>query len=63
MGTISDAGIEPVPFDGHVLGEWLEKLQPGLAKSLGLAVMTNEARALSNYNRSVGAFTTSPPAS
>jgi 3-oxosteroid 1-dehydrogenase len=52
-------GIEPVPFDGHVLGEWLEKVQAGLAKSLGLAVMTNEARALSNYNRSFGAFTTS----
>ena len=46
-------GIEPVPFDGHVLGEWLEKLQPGLAKSLGLAVMTNEARSLSHYNRSI----------
>jgi 3-oxosteroid 1-dehydrogenase len=52
-------GIEPIPFDGHVLGNWLEKLQPGLAKSLGLAVMTNEARSLSNYNRSVGAFTVS----
>src|SRR5580704_6026011 len=39
-------GIEPIPFDGHVLGNWLEKLQPGLAKSLGLAVMTNEARSL-----------------
>ena len=37
-------GIEPVPWDGHALGPWLEKLQPGLAKSLGLAVMTNEAR-------------------
>ena len=52
-------GIEPVPFDGHVLGGWLEKLQPGLAQSLGLAVMTNEARSLSNYNRSIGAFTVS----
>jgi 3-oxosteroid 1-dehydrogenase len=49
-------GIEPVPFDGHVLGDWLDKLQPGLAKSLGLAVMTNEARSLSHYNRSLGAF-------
>ena len=49
-------GIEPVPFDGRVLGGWLEKLQAGLAKSLGLAVMTNEARSLSNYNRSLGAF-------
>jgi 3-oxosteroid 1-dehydrogenase len=49
-------GIEPVPFDGRVLGAWLEKLQPGLAKSLGMAVMTNEARSLSHYNRSVRAF-------
>ena len=52
-------GIEPVPFDGHVLGDWLGKLQPGLAQSLGLAVMTNEARSLSNYNRSLGAFAVS----
>ncbi len=51
--------VEPVPFDGRVLGEWLQRLQPGLAKSLGLAVMTNEARSLSHYNRSVRAFTTS----
>src|SRR4051794_22569157 len=52
-------GIEPVPFDGKVLGDWLERLQPGLAQSLGLAVMTNEARSLSHYNRSVAAFATS----
>ncbi len=49
-------GIEPVPFDGRVLGTWLDKLQPGLAQSLGLAVMTNEARSLSHYNRSAAAF-------
>ncbi len=52
-------GIEPVPFNGRVLGEWLGKLQPGLAQSLGLAVMTNEARSLSNYNRSMAAFAVS----
>src|SRR5207302_3356314 len=52
-------GIELVPFDGRVLGEWLGKLQPGLAQSLGLAVRTNEARALSHYNRSIGAFAVS----
>lgn len=52
-------GIEPVPFDGRILGEWLDKLQPGLAKSLGLSVKTNEARSLSNYNRSVRAFAVS----
>ncbi len=49
-------GIEPVPFDGRILGTWLDKLQPGLAQSLGLAVMTNEARSLSHYNRSADAF-------
>ena len=49
-------GIEPVPFDGHVLGDWLGRLQPGLAKSVGLAVMTNESRALGHYNRSVRSF-------
>ena len=49
-------GIEPVPWDGRALGPWLPKLQPGLAQSLGLAVMTNEARSLSNYNRSVRSF-------
>ena len=49
-------GIEPVPWDGRALGPWLPKLQPGLAQSLGLAVMTNEARSLSNYNRSLRSF-------
>ncbi len=55
-GHDNGRGIEPVPFDGRVLGSWLQKLQPGLAQSLGLAVMTNEARALSHYNRSARAF-------
>lgn len=55
-GRAEGRGIEPVPFDGRVLGPWLSKLQPGLAHSLGLAVMTNEARSLSHYNRSAGAF-------
>ena len=52
-------GIEPIPFDGRVLGGWLGRLQPGLAQSLGLAVMTNEARSLSHYNRSWRAFAVS----
>ena len=56
-GRDAGRGIEPVPFDGNVLGDWLAKLQPGLAQSLGLSVMTNEARSLSHYNRSIAAFT------
>jgi 3-oxosteroid 1-dehydrogenase len=55
-GSDSGRGIEAVPFDGHALREWADKMQPGLAKSLGMAVMTNEARSLSHYNRSVRAF-------
>jgi 3-oxosteroid 1-dehydrogenase len=57
----SDVGraIEPVPWDGRALGPWLPKLQPGLAQSLGMAVMTNEARSLSHYNRSMRSFAVS----
>jgi 3-oxosteroid 1-dehydrogenase len=49
-------GIEPVPYDGHALGPWLERLQPGLAQSVGFAVMTNESRDLGHYNRSIRSF-------
>jgi 3-oxosteroid 1-dehydrogenase len=55
-GSDVGRGIESVPFDAHALGEWADKMQPGLAKSLGMAVMTNEARSLSHYNRSARAF-------
>ena len=58
-GHENGRGIEPLPYDGRLIGGWLDKLQPGLAQSLGLAVMTNEARALSHYNRSMSAFFTS----
>ena len=43
-GVDEGRGIEATPYDAAELGEWADKLQPGLAKSLGLAVMTNEAR-------------------
>ena len=49
-------GIEPRPYDGRALGPWLGRLQPGLAQSVGLAVMTNESRDLGHYNRSLRAF-------
>jgi 3-oxosteroid 1-dehydrogenase len=58
-GSDQGRGIEAVPFDGHALGDWAGKMQPGLAKSLGMAVMTNEARSLSHYNRSLRAFAVS----
>lgn len=55
-GSDVGRGLEPVPWDGKQLGAWLPKLQAGLAQSLGMCVMTNEARSLSNYNRSARAF-------
>ena len=59
-GHENGRGIEPVPFDGRALGEWLDEAAArARAKSLGLAVMTNEARFLSHYNRSIGAFAVS----
>ncbi len=48
--------IEPVPWNAKALGDWRNRLQPGLAQSVGLAVMTNESRSLSHYNRSVRCF-------
>jgi 3-oxosteroid 1-dehydrogenase len=55
-GIDEGRAVEAVPWQANVLGEWAGKLQPGLAKTLGMAVMTNEARSLSNYNRSLRAF-------
>ncbi|MDG2029134.1 MAG: FAD-dependent oxidoreductase [Acidimicrobiales bacterium] len=49
-------GIEPTPYNGRALGPWLERLQPGLAQSVGLVVMTNESRDLGHYNRSLRSF-------
>ncbi len=57
-GSDIGRGLEPVPWNGNTLGPWLPRLQPGLAQSLGMAVKTNEARYLSNYNRSLRAFVT-----
>ncbi|HVY09970.1 MAG TPA: FAD-binding protein [Mycobacteriales bacterium] len=58
-GSDTGRGVEPVPWNGHQLGSWSGKVQIGMAKHLGMAVMTNEARYLSHYNRSLTAFATS----
>jgi 3-oxosteroid 1-dehydrogenase len=55
-GVDEGRAVEPMPYSGRRLGEWNDRLQAGLAKSLGMSVMTNEARSLSNYNRSMRAF-------
>lgn len=48
--------VEPAPWAGRKLGEWLPKLQPGLAEGVGLSVTTNEARSLALYNRTLRTF-------
>jgi 3-oxosteroid 1-dehydrogenase len=55
-GVDEGRAVEPVPWNANVLGEWAGRLQAGLAKTLGMPVMTNEARSLSNYNRSLRTF-------
>jgi 3-oxosteroid 1-dehydrogenase len=50
--------IEPEPWDGRQLGDWLPKLQPGLAAGVGLAVKTNEVRTLAHWNRTPRSFAT-----
>jgi 3-oxosteroid 1-dehydrogenase len=57
-GRARGRAVEPVPFDARRLGEWSDKLQPGLAAGIGLAVKTNEMRFMSQYNRSVRCFVT-----
>ncbi len=55
-GHVAGRAIEPAPFDGHELGDWLPKVQPGLAAGVGLALMTNESRSLATFNRSLQSF-------
>jgi 3-oxosteroid 1-dehydrogenase len=38
--------LEPEPYDGHELGEWYERLRPGMTAALGIAVLTQEAAKL-----------------
>lgn len=51
-GHARGRAIEGVPFDGRQLGAWRERLWPSLSRSYGLAVKTNELRAVQYFNRS-----------
>ena len=57
-GLAVGRSIEPEPWDGRQLGDWLPRLQPGLAAGVGLAVKTNEVRTLAHWNRTPRAFAT-----
>ena len=52
-GSAAGRSIEPTPFDAHRLGEWSDKVMPGMARSIGLVVKTNELRSIQYYNRSL----------
>lgn len=55
-GNAVGRSIEPLPFDGRRLGEWLPRVQPGMAMGLGMNVMTNELRDVQYFNRSIRSF-------
>ncbi len=55
-GNAEGRSIEPVPFDARKLGEWHDKIMPGMARYIGLAVKTNEMRSLQYYNRAPKPF-------
>jgi 3-oxosteroid 1-dehydrogenase len=57
-GNARGRSVEGVPWDGHQLGAWYDKINPGMGRGIGMAVLTNEVRNLPVWNRSVNAFRT-----
>ena len=55
-GHARGRSIEGIPWDGHQLGEWHERVNPGLARGIGLCVKTNEIRHLPVFLRSPRSF-------
>lgn len=57
-GNARGRAVEGIPWDGRQLGEWHEKINPGMARSIGMAVLTNEVRHLPVWNRSLKSMQT-----
>jgi 3-oxosteroid 1-dehydrogenase len=55
-GNARGRSIEGVPWDGRQLGEWHDKINPGMGRALGMAVKTNEVRNLPVWTRSPASF-------
>src|SRR5258705_5171173 len=55
-GNAAGGGVEGIPFDAAVLGNWIDKVQPSMAKNFGFVVLTNELRAVQYFNRAPRAF-------
>ena len=45
-GNARGRSVEGVPWDGTQLGDWHQKINPGMARGMGLAVRTNETRTI-----------------
>jgi 3-oxosteroid 1-dehydrogenase len=57
-GNARGRSVEGVPWDGRQLGPWHEKINPGMARAIGMAVLTNEVRHLAVWNRSLKSLLT-----
>lgn len=55
-GNARGRSVEGVAWDGRKLGLWHDKVNPGMARALGMVVRTNELRNLPMYRRSLKAF-------
>lgn len=55
-GKARGRSIEGIPWDGKQLGEWHSRINPGMARRIGLAVKTNEVRNIPTVFRSLRSF-------
>jgi 3-oxosteroid 1-dehydrogenase len=55
-GNAAGRGVEGVPFDAALLGNWSDKVQPAMARNFGFVVLTNELRSVQYFNRAPRAF-------
>lgn len=55
-GKARGRSVEGIPWDGKHLGEWYSRINPGMARGIGLAVKTNEVRNISTAFRSRRSF-------
>jgi 3-oxosteroid 1-dehydrogenase len=55
-GNAAGRGVEGVPFDAGVLGDWSARMPVSLATRTGFVIRTNELRAVQYFNRSPDNF-------
>lgn len=55
-GNARGRSVEGVPWDGRRLGAWRDRINPGMARGIGLVVLTNEVRNIAVAFRSARTF-------